>query len=201
MQKTVTPPTARSFRFMDLLMLSVERQSPAFSTHGVAGDLRPSIVGIAPPVRAQAVSARACQSSSSRYGPERPEGKSVANRREVHRSTHAATSACLPTPVPASRRLDAAPAEIDRLTPDSWPYGPESAFHGKWPADDGHSLRNEGAVGSNPITNTTERLVAPATRRFALSTFLSAFDGAHRSTHFVVALQILEPGWCRSLRR
>jgi hypothetical protein len=88
----------------------------------------------------------------------------VANRRGVHRSTHAAASACLPTPVPASRCLGVAPAEIDRLTRDSRPYGPESAFHGLRSADDEHLLRNEGAVGSNPITSTTERLVAPATR-------------------------------------
>ena len=96
----------------------------------------------------------------------------MANRREVHRSTHAATSACLPTPVPASRCLGAVAAEIDRPTPDSRPYGPESAFHGQRPADHEHLLRNEGAVGSNPITSTR----TARKRRFrAVSRFGKAF--------------------------
>jgi hypothetical protein len=86
--------------------------------------------------------------------------------REVRRSTHAANSSCLQMPLSATRCLGGVPAEIDRLHPDSRSHGPESAFYGRRPAGYEALLRNEGAVGSNPITSTTERLVAPAPGRF-----------------------------------
>jgi hypothetical protein len=90
----------------------------------------------------------------------------MAERREVRRSTHGVASACLPTPPSASLCLSVGSPEIEVFRPDSRSHGPESAFCDLASAAAEHLLRNEGAVGSNPITSTTERLVAPATRRF-----------------------------------
>jgi hypothetical protein len=94
------------------------------------------------------------------------EGESVERRRKVHKGTHEPASVCLPTPLPASRCLRGFLPEIDALHPHSRSYRAESAFSAQRPAPHGHLLRNEGAVGSNPITSTTKRLVAHATRRF-----------------------------------
>jgi len=86
---------------------------------------------------------------------EHDEEVGVVRPREVHRSTHAATSACPPTPPSASRCPMGGSVPIDPLYPNSRSYGPESALYGQSSALHEHLLRNEGAVGSNPITSTT----------------------------------------------
>ena len=85
----------------------------------------------------------------------------MAGQRKVRRSTHGATSACVPTPPSASRRLEGMWSGIDELGPDSRSYRPDSAFYTQRPAADEALLRNEGAVGSNPITSTTNRPETP----------------------------------------
>jgi hypothetical protein len=79
----------------------------------------------------------------------------MTGRREVRRSTHAAASGCLPTPLAASPYLHGTRSQIGRQSPDSRLYGPESTSCGLSPAAPGHLLRNEGADGSNPFTSTT----------------------------------------------
>jgi len=77
----------------------------------------------------------------------------MASRREVRRSTHGAASVCLPTPLYASRRLCGQSVGIGQLHPDSRSYGPESACYGLSSVAHEALLRNEGAVGSNPIAS------------------------------------------------
>jgi hypothetical protein len=71
---------------------------------------------------------------------------------------------------------------------DSMPDGPFRWTEGVLSATPGF-LRNEGAVGSNQITSTTETPRSPRYEAFLLSTFRSAFDEVHRSTHYGDALQ------------
>ncbi len=96
-----------------------------------------------------------CAAGDERYGRGRPRGSPVARRRKVHRSTHVAASACLLTPPHASRRLCRIQSRVKRLRPVSPVHGHESAFCSQVPAHHGALFRNEGAVGSDPITSTT----------------------------------------------
>jgi hypothetical protein len=116
----------------------------------------------------------------------------MAGRREVRRSTQKYARRCLYLPLSAGRCLGGL-AETDRICPDSRAYGLESAIYGQSSAGHGALLRNEGAVGSNPITSTHGTPRSPRYGAFLLSTVRSAFEGVHRSTHFGVALQIWEP--------
>ena len=95
----------------------------------------------------------------------------MAGRRKVRRSTHAPTSARLPVPPHASRCLLGAPPEIDGLLADSRSYAPESAFCSQSPVAHEALLRNEGAVGSDPITFTTQTPRSPGCEASLLSAF------------------------------
>jgi len=99
--------------------------------------------------------AEICIAGDERYGFRRPRGESAARRREVHRSTHAPASACLPTPPSASRCAAGGSVRIGPLHPNSRSYEPGSASSGRTAAPHGHWLRNEEAVGSDPITSIT----------------------------------------------
>ena len=89
----------------------------------------------------------------------------MAQHRQVRRSTHGAASACLPTPPPASPCLSSGWPEIEVLDPDSRSYGPESTVDSLLAESLGALLRNEGAVGSNPITSTTGNMTRTARQR------------------------------------
>ena len=72
----------------------------------------------------------------------------------VHRSTHGAASRCLSVPASTSWCLSSGSSEFCGAEADSGQIRREPAYRRKLADRDGALIRNEGAVGSNPITST-----------------------------------------------
>ena len=84
----------------------------------------------------------------------------------VHRSTHGAASTCLSAPPSTSRCLSSASTGFGGEEADSGQTKREPGNRSRVAPQRGALIRNEGAVGSNPITSTVRSPVIAGIRRF-----------------------------------
>ena len=102
---------------------------------------------------------RRCRSleGDRRVGWDRPRGTKetvMLLAQRVHRSTHGAASKCLSAPPSTSRCLSSGSTDSAAQRPIRARSGANRPIGAMWPPGHGALIRNEGAVGSNPITST-----------------------------------------------